>query len=453
MNSKSKTVQNIIRTIVAVTLTAVFATAAVAGEKNPHNPYTYLGMQIRTHLLPTTPGANGESLGPLVFQEIVPCRFVSTLEKDEYDAPWGGEEFQAHESRTYYPKGYLVSSNGWENPCSLHVPTDAVAVAVRLMAHTPDNAGTVFLAPSTYNAAGQAALEFAAKADEMEEASVVLRNDGFAISTNEAAHLTIDITGYYLRDDINAYGGKGEKGDKGEQGSQGERGLQGERGEKGEQGLQGERGEKGDRGEQGLQGEKGDKGDRGEQGLQGEKGDKGDRGEQGLQGERGEKGDRGEQGLQGETGDKGDRGEQGLQGERGEKGDRGEQGLQGERGEKGDRGEQGLQGERGEKGDRGEQGLQGAQGPQGPAGPQGPTGPQGATGKAGVTMSRGGSVFPPPGQIQINDPNITPDSFIIVQYVEISNGNALGVASQGNGWFIATGSPNKPFQYIVLTPQ
>ena len=81
---------------------------------------------------------------------------------------------------------------------------DAVAVSLRLTAHTPDNAGQVFLAPSMYNAAGQSVLNFAARADEMEEASVVMRNDGFAISTNEPADLTIDITGYFLRDDPNA---------------------------------------------------------------------------------------------------------------------------------------------------------------------------------------------------------------------------------------------------------
>jgi len=68
-------------------------------------------------------------------------------------------------------------------------------------------------------------------------------------------------------------------------------------------------------------------------------------------------------------------------------------------------------------------------------------------------MSGGGTVFPPPGHIRIYDPNIKPDSFIVVQYTEVSNGNAAGVASQGNGWFIATGSPNKSFQYIALTPQ
>jgi hypothetical protein len=48
---------------------------------------------------------------------------------------------------------------------------------------------------------------------------------------------------------------------------------------------------------------------------------------------------------------------------------------------------------------------------------------------------------------------VTPNSFIILTYVEISNGNALGIESQRNGSFVATGSPNKPFSYIVLTIQ
>jgi hypothetical protein len=433
MDSNSKSLHSgIVRIFIAVVLTALFSASAVAGERSPHNPYTVLGVQLRTHLAPTTPGANGESMGPLVFQEIVPCRFVSTLEADDYDDPWGGDAFVNHESRTYFPKGYLVSARGWENPCSKQVPSEAVAVSLRLMAHAPDNPGAVFLSPSTFNALGQAALEFAAKADEMEEATVVLRNDGFAISTTEAADLTIDITGYFLRDDPNAYGGKGEQGDRGEKGERGEQGLQGERGEQGLQGERGEQGLQGERGEQGLQGE------RGEQGLQGE------RGEQGLQGERGEQGlqgERGEQGLQGE------RGEQGLQGERGEQGlqgERGEQGLQGERGE------QGLQGERGEKGEKGEAGEKGEKGETGPQGPQGLRGP---AGPVALMASTGGSVFPPPGQIKIYDGAVKANSFIMVQYSEYTHGNAIGVASQGDGWFVADGSPNKPFQYVVLTPQ
>jgi hypothetical protein len=437
MNSKNQSIlSSLLRNVVtAVALAAVLTSTAFAGESQPHNPYTVRGVQLRSQLLPTTPGANGETLGPLVFQEIVPCRFVSTLVADEYANPWGGSNFSKHESRTYYPKGYLVSATGWENPCSNQIPSDAVAVSLRLMAHTPDNAGTVFLAPSTYFAAGHSALEFAAKADEMEEASIVLRNDGFAISTNEAADLTIDITGFFLRDDPNAYGGRGEKGDRGESGAQGERG------EQGLQGATGEKGEKGDRGEAGAQGEKGERGEQGLQGATGEKGEKGDRGEAGAQGEKGE---RGEQGLQGATGEKGEKGDRGEAGAQGEKGERGEQGLQGATGEKGDRGEAGAQGERGDKGDKGEKGNDGAQGPAGPRGPAGPM---------SLAASSGFGVFPPPGQIRIDDGAATPNSFIVVIYDEISNGNAIGVASQGNGWFVATGSPNKPFKYLILTPQ
>ena len=74
--------------------------------------------------------------------------------------------------------------------------------------------------------------------------------------------------------------------------------------------------------------------------------------------------------------------------------------------------------------------------------------------KVSLLVSSGGPlVFPPPGQIRIDDPAITAYSIIIVQYDEYSNGNAIGVASQGKGWFVASGSPNKPFKYIVLTPQ
>ncbi len=454
-NSKNIQSNTIVRSIIAVALTAIVATAAFAGERNPHNPYTFLGVQLRSQLAPTTPGANGESLGPLVFQEIVPCRFVSTLEADHYDDPWGGKAFLKNESRTYFPKGYLVSAKGWENPCSLHIPSDAVAVSLRLMAHTPDNAGTVYLAPSMYNAAGQSILQFAARADEMEEASVVMRNDGFAISTNEAADLTIDITGYFLRDDPNAYGQKGEKGDRGEQGLQGERGADGAQGL---QGIQGERGLQGIQGERGLQGERGADG---AQGIQGERGEQGLQGIQGVQGERGLQGERGEQGLQGIPGEKGAdgaQGPQGIQGEKGADGAQGPQGIQGDKGADGAIGPQGLQGIQGIQGEKGEKGDMGPMGPMGPKGDKGNTGDKGDKGDkgdpgTGVNMSQGWSSFPPPGSIMISDSNVTLNSFIIVQYDEVSNGNAIAVASQGNGWFVASGSPNKAFKYLVLTPQ
>ena len=67
-------------------------------------------------------------------------------------------------------------------------------------------------------------------------------------------------------------------------------------------------------------------------------------------------------------------------------------------------------------------------------------------------MSVGDSMFPPPGTIRIYDSAVRPNSVVILIYTEVSNGNALGVASQSNGSFVATGSPNKPFRYIILTP-
>lgn len=66
-------------------------------------------------------------------------------------------------------------------------------------------------------------------------------------------------------------------------------------------------------------------------------------------------------------------------------------------------------------------------------------------------MSVGEAVFPPPGNITIHDGAIRPNSVILLSYIEVSNGNALGIASQSNGSFVASGSPNKPFKYIILT--
>ena len=457
MNSTGKSTNNHFRFFVAIVLIAVFIPIlAVAGEREKHNPYTVIGMQVRSNLLPETPGAMGEDIGPLVFQEIIPCRFVSTLEKDNYDDPWGGKDFQIMEARTYFPKGILLSAKGWENPCSEHVPMDSVAVALRLMSHSAPGEGAVYLAPaSTYRTQNVPALWFQGGQDEMREANVVLRNDAFTLTVDQSTHLTVDIIGYFKKDP-NGYGAKGDKGDNGDRGEKGEKG---DRGEAGAQGSKGDKGDRGDAGAQGLNGERGDKGEKGDagaQGLNGERGDKGDKGDagaQGLQGDRGEKGDKGDagaQGLQGDRGEKGDKGEagaQGLQGDRGEKGDKGDAGAQGLNGERGDKGD------KGEKGDNGDQGTAGAQGEQGPQGPQGPKGDKGDPGTGVVGTIGGPYMFPPGGSITITDANVTTNSFIILTYVEVSNGNALAVESVSNGSFVASGSPNKWFKYIVLTVQ
>jgi hypothetical protein len=443
MNSKNISNTNI-RNLIAIVLIAVFIPIlAVAGEREKHNPYTVLGMQVRSALLPNTPGADNTDLGALVFQEIIPCRFVSTLEKDAYDTPWGGKEFQMMEMRTYWPKGVLVSSKGWENPCTEHVPMDAVAVALRVMSYDAPAEGSVYLAPATYRTTNVPALWFQGGKEEMREATVVLRNGAFSVLVDQQTHMTLDIIGYFQKDP-NGYGAQGEKGEKGEKGDKGETGAQGLQGEKGNDGAQGSQGLQGEKGNDGAQGLQGEKGNDGAQGLQGVQGERGEQGLQGLQGERGEKGDKGNDGAQGP---------QGLNGAKGDKGDngaQGPQGLNGAKGDKGDNGAQGPQGLNGAKGDKGDNGAQGPMGPQGPAGPKGLKGDKGDPGLGIATMG-GPYVFPPGGSLRITDPNVTTDSFILLTYVDVSNGNALGIESISNGSFVATGSPNKPFKYIVFS--
>jgi hypothetical protein len=68
-------------------------------------------------------------------------------------------------------------------------------------------------------------------------------------------------------------------------------------------------------------------------------------------------------------------------------------------------------------------------------------------------MTVGTSVFPSGGgNIRISSSEVKANSVILLTYIEYSNGNALGVASQTIGSFVASGSPNKPFKYIILNP-
>lgn len=372
-----------------VMMVAMIAAAAVAGaadgpDVQERNPYTIYGHQVRTNLIPRSDVVRAaSSLGPTLFQEIVPCRFISTLEKDHYPQIWGGPEFERDEARSYVPKGTLVYGD-FTNPCSDKVPFNAVAVSLRLSTNVPKGDGVLWLAPGTMSPfAGEAAIEFKTDVVAFKEANVVLLDERFVLASEKArTHVTADIIGYFIPDE-----------------------------------YRGERGEKGERGEQGLQGERG------------------------AQGEAGPMGPQGPQGLKGDTGAQGERG---FQGERGEKGDPGAAGANGK---------DGSDGRDGKDGRDGAMGPMGAMGPQGPMGPMGPMGPQGQQGPAGtcnLQIFTGSGVFPPPGQIRINDSRLHGDSIIILQYVEISNGNALAVADQGEGWMVLSGSPNKPYGYVVI---
>src|SRR5690349_21593345 len=297
---------HIVRSIHRLAAVVAIASFALVGraEISTHNPYTVRGVQIRTNLLPEVSTSAystmqlSESVGPTLFQELVPCRFVSTLDPDQYPERWGGQPFQISESRTYEPIGYLAEG-GFKNPCSELVPENAVALAVRVASYQPSGNGSVYLNPISTQTFGQPALLFKQGYDTLQEATVVLKNRKFVVTTAEqATELTLDIIGYFIPDEFVGKGAQGEKGEKGDRGEQGVAGAQGEKGARGEQGLagaQGEKGEKGDRGEQGVAGAQGEKGERGEQGVagaQGEKGEKGDRGEQGVAGAKGEKGDK-----------------------------------------------------------------------------------------------------------------------------------------------------------------
>ena len=448
--------RNNITMITLTVLTLVLSALTVRADYKPnHNPYVVQGVQLRAELFAhPADGSSAISLGPTVFQEIIPCRFISTVEADHYPAQWGGPSFSPNESRTYRPSGVMVYGN-WTNPCSELIPGEALAVAARVWTNGMKSGGngTIWLTPGNVAVAPDKLSKIAVRDSEpsMIEASVVLQDHMFSVTSQQAgADLVVDIIGYFLPD---AYG-RGDKGDRGPQGERGEQGLQGEKGEKGDPGVQGfvgvtgEKGDKGDKGDTGAQGLQGAKGDQGEIGLQGAKGDKGDRGEQGLQGVQGLKGDKGDAGAQGLKGDKGDKGDAGAQGLKGDKGERGEQGAQGAKGETGDKG---ATGERGAKGDTGAQGAKGDIGPMGPQGLPGAPGKDGKDGKdGGITMASGSATFPPPGTITIYNGAAKANSVIMLTYKEVSNGNALAVVSQSNGVFTCSGSPNKPFRYVIL---
>jgi hypothetical protein len=495
-----------IHRLAAIVAISSFALVARAAETEIHNPYTVRGFQVRTNLLPEQSASAysslsiSEAVGPTLFQEMAPCRFVSTLDPDQYPAQWGGLSFQVSESRVYHPIGYLAEGL-FKNPCSELIPPQAVALAVRLGAPQPLGDGSVFLAPSSssVNISGNPALVFKKNLDSVQEATVVLHDNAFVVTTAEqATELTIDIIGFFIKDETGR-GAKGDQGERGEMGPAGPQGLQGangvagatgekgadgvagakgekgdkgdngvagatgEKGDKGDNGVAGAKGEKGDKGDEGVAGAKGEKGDKGDDGVAGAKGEKGDKGDNGVAGAKGEKGDKGADGVAGAKGEKGDKGDNGVAGAKGEKGDKGDNGVAGAKGEKGDKGDNGVAGAKGEKGndgvagakgekgDKGERGLQGERGERGTQGERGLQGPQGPQGTPGVTMSVGESIFPPRGIITINDGAVRANSVIILLYIEVSNGNALGVASQSVGSFVATGSPNKPFKYIILT--
>jgi hypothetical protein len=368
---------------IAIALMAVAASAQTPG----HNPYTVPGVQIRTSLAIPVPGFSGQTapMAAAVFQEIAPCKLVSTLKIDQYPAQWGGTKFALNESRIYAAAGTLTDGV-WTNPCSGAVPIYAAAIAVRVTAANGDGDGTIYLAPSTWSpVAGLPIVQFKQGETAVEEGGVMLDNGSFtALSWNACSDLQIEVLGFFLEDKLQKEAVSG--------------------------------------------------------GKQGPKGDQGDPGPAGPAGANGLPGPAGEPGA---IGPSGPAGAQGPQGEQGVAGATGATGLQGAAGATGPQGEVGAQGP---------MGLMGPMGPIGPTGPQGPTGPSGNNGLSITILQGPALVFPPGGQLTVWDANVKTSSVILLEYVNTSTGNVLAIVSQSNGAFTASGSPNKAFKYVVLTP-
>src|SRR5512132_4029349 len=84
-------------------LLTLFCSIAVLGDEpvvqtDTHEPMTFQGFRMRTNIAVPFPGVWGPrviSMGPALFQEIAPCKLVSTVAADQYPEPWGGPIFKA----------------------------------------------------------------------------------------------------------------------------------------------------------------------------------------------------------------------------------------------------------------------------------------------------------------------------------------------------------------------
>ena len=284
--------------MLALTLSAPFA---MATEPETHNPYTVLGVQLRAALIAdSADGASPVTVGPAVFQEIVPCRLISTLEADHYSRMWGMPAFAPNESRSYRTTGALVDG-AWTNPCSQLIPDNALAVAVRVWAvgqvTTTTAPAILWVTPGNGGAPDEMSkIVLRQSVETAAEATFVLHDHTFTMTSQFAgADFLVDVIGYFLPDPW----GRGDKGDKGDVGPAGPQGVAGAAG------PQGPKGDTGDAGAQGIQGIQGEKGERGADGAQGAKGDKGDTGAIGPMGPMGPAGPVGPEGPQGPKGDSG----------------------------------------------------------------------------------------------------------------------------------------------------
>lgn len=286
----------------------------VAPALGQNTPLTIPGVHVHTTLsIPTPNGAR--TMPPASFQEIEPCKFVSTLAADHYPSPWGGPAFGPNEQRMYAVSGPM-QVEGFTNPCFGRIPDTAAAVAVRVTTSNGQGTGRLnAFNPEHWNPTRMPITDFTPEAGKIDEAGVMVGSGMIGIeSQNAGTDLVLEVLGYFI-EDPSATGPAGPAGAAGPTGPQGPQGLQGEQGvagAQGEVGPIGPTGAQGPQGEAGATGATGAAGATGPQGEPGPRGATGATGAAGAQGAQGPMGPAGPTGPTGATGPKGDPGNSGV---------------------------------------------------------------------------------------------------------------------------------------------
>lgn len=177
-------------------------------QQAAHDPLTFKGIRMRTDINVPLPGTWGElvpvSMGPALFQQILPCRFIDTVSSDNYPSPFGGPAFGPNEARAFKPFGPMYSSD-WHNPCEGRVPGSALAVALRIYELNATADGTLKIAPGMWSSPiiGLPVINYTAGSALMEETVGMIAQSGkFWIGNygDGSTDVIVDILGYFLKD-------------------------------------------------------------------------------------------------------------------------------------------------------------------------------------------------------------------------------------------------------------
>jgi hypothetical protein len=259
---------------------------------------------------------------PAAFVAIAPCRLADTRDSG-FTGPFGPPRLPAAAERTFPVAG------------SCGIPSTAQAVSANIVVTQPEIAGFLTVVPDGTARPSPPVASINYVAGQTIANAVVAAlgtSGGITLYSKAAAHVVIDVNGYYDTGAAGPTGPEGPQGPAGVDGATGPAGPQGPTGAAGVTGPQGPAGPAGNTGPQGPTGIAGATGPAGPQGANGLPGATGPQGATGAAGATGPAGPQGATGLAGATG------------------------------------------------------PAGPQGPAGPAGPTGATGPTGAMGPAGPTL-------------------------------------------------------------------